>query len=107
MLTKQQVNPVEVQLRKLTGTLDITWSDGEMSKIAGGALRRHCACSGCRSRQMIGTELITDSAKIEKINLMGSTGLQIIFADGHDRGVFPWAYIHAIANDCALEYLDQ
>jgi DUF971 family protein len=56
---------------------------------------------------MIGTELITDSGRIKKINLMGSTGLQIIFADGHDRGVFPWAYLHAIANGAALDYLDQ
>jgi DUF971 family protein len=107
IINKQQLTPVEVRLKKLTSSLDITWADGEMSKIPGGSLRRHCACSGCRSRQLIGTELITDSGKIKKISLMGSTGLQIIFADGHDRGVFPWAYLHAIANGSALEFLDQ
>lgn len=106
-MNKQLSIPVEIRLKKITSSLDITWSDGEMSHISGGSLRRHCACSGCRSRQVIGTELITDSAKVTKINLMGSTGLQIIFADGHDRGVFPWAYLHAIANGCALDFLDQ
>lgn len=106
-MNNQQPTPLEVRLKKLTGSLNITWSDGETSQILGGSLRRHCACSGCRSRQMIGTELITDSGKIQKINLMGSTGLQIIFADGHDRGVFPWGYLHAIANGNALEFLDR
>ena len=107
IMNNQQPTPVEVRLKKFTSSLDITWADGELSKIAGGNLRRHCACSGCRSRKMIGTELITDSGRIKKINLRGSTGLQIIFADGHDRGVFPWAYLHAIANGAALDYLDQ
>ena len=106
-MNMQQSIPLAVQLKKDSGSLDITWSGGEISHIQGGNLRRHCACSGCRSRKMIGTELFTDSGRIQKIRLMGSTGLQIVFADGHDRGVFPWAYIHAIANGSALEFLDQ
>jgi DUF971 family protein len=106
-MSRQHLTPVEVLLNNSTSSLEITWSDGDKSNLSGASLRRYCACSGCRSRKVIGTELITDSGKIEKIQLMGSTGLQIVFADGHDRGVFPWSYIHAIANGNAVEFLDQ
>jgi DUF971 family protein len=106
-MNNKQTVPVEVRLKKFSNSLDIFWSDGDISKIHGGNLRRHCACSKCRARKLIGTELITDNGKIQKINLMGSTGLQIIFADGHDRGVFPWSYLHAIGSGDALNFLDQ
>ncbi|MFT5608893.1 MAG: DUF971 family protein [Parvicella sp.] len=106
-MSRQHLAPVEVLLKHSTSSLEITWSDGEISDLSGASLRRYCACSGCRSRKVIGTELLTDSGKIRKIQLMGSTGLQIVFADGHDRGVFPWSYIQAIANGEALQFLDQ
>jgi DUF971 family protein len=50
--------------------------------------------------------LITDNPSVAEIVLMGTTGIQIIFADGHDRGVYPWAYLHAIAKGNAEEYLN-
>jgi len=106
-MNKQQLTPLVVQLIKDSGSLDITWPGGEISLIKGSNLRRHCACSGCRSRKMLGTELLTDNGRVERIKLMGSTGIQIVFADGHDRGVFPWGYLHAIANGNALEFLNQ
>lgn len=104
-MARQQSSPVKVHLKNTPSILNLTWSDGEKTEISGVSLRRFCACSGCRSRQVIGTEIITDSGEIQNIKLMGSTGLQIVFADGHDRGVFPWAYIYAIANGGALDFL--
>jgi len=104
-MARQQSPPVKVHLKNTPSILNLTWSDGEKTEISGVSLRRFCACSGCRSRQVIGTEIITDSGEIQNIKLMGSTGLQIVFADGHDRGVFPWAYIYAIANGGALDFL--
>ena len=50
--------------------------------------------------------MITDNPSVSEIVLMGTTGVQIIFADGHDRGVYPWAYLQAIAKGTAEEYLN-
>jgi DUF971 family protein len=37
--------------------------------------------------------------------LMGSTGIQVVFADGHDRGIYPWEYLYRIGQGEAMEYL--
>ena len=41
--------------------------------------------------------LVTDSNEIKTVNLIGSNALQVVFADGHERGIFPWPYLNAIA----------
>ena len=98
--------PVSLTLKKQSRQLQVCWDDGSTDLISGQNLRRHCACSSCRSKRQIGVDLITDNPSVSEIVLMGTTGIQIIFADGHDRGVYPWAYLHAIAKGNAEEYLN-
>lgn len=89
--------PKRVRLREEAGELQITWQNGDVHRISGDDLRRYCACSSCRSRNLIGVRLVTESASIETVNLIGNKALQIVFGDGHDRGIFPWPYLNAIA----------
>jgi DUF971 family protein len=28
---------------------------------------------------------------------VGSVGLQLFFSDGHERGIYPWPYLYALA----------
>lgn len=89
--------PQRVRLKEEAGELEITWQNGDIYRISGDDLRRYCACSSCRARQVVGMRLVTDSADIETVNLIGNKALQVVFADGHDRGIFPWPYLNAIA----------
>lgn len=89
--------PQRVRLKEQAGELEITWQNGDIHRISGDDLRRYCACSSCRSRNFVGMRLVTESADIETVNLIGNTALQIVFSDGHDRGIFPWPYLNAIA----------
>lgn len=98
--------PTKLHLNKSSASVAITWRNGETSEIAGHVLRQHCACSGCRSRKVVGMQLIGDSGEVSKLALMGSTGVQVVFADGHDRGIFPWAYLQAIAAGRGMDYLN-
>jgi len=54
----------------------------------------------------VGTRLVTESAEVATLSLMGNA-VQIVFADGHDRGIFPWPYLYAIACGRAKDYLDE
>jgi len=87
--------------------IQITWPDGELSSLTGSQLRQFCACSKCRARNIVGQQLINESGNISAFHLMGSTGMQVIFEDGHDRGIFPWAYLKAISENKALDYLNS
>jgi len=101
------LTPVSVTLKKQTSQLEVCWDDGSTDLISEQNLRRHCACSTCRSKKQMGIDLMTDNPSVTEIVLMGTTGVQIIFADGHDRGVYPWAYLHAIAKGEAESYLNS
>lgn len=99
--------PQGITLHKRSSSLEIVWKNGVSSVIAGKELRRFCACSGCRARKIVGMLLINESTTIDTINLMGATGLQIIFEDGHDRGIYPWDYLHAIAQGDANTFFEE
>ena len=99
--------PQKVSLNKARAELHITWRNGDNSRISGDELRRFCACSECRARHVVGIRLVTESAVLEAIALMGRSALQAVFADGHDRGIYPWPYLYAIALGRAKEYLDE
>lgn len=95
--------PTQVQLRKASGMVMITWRNGECTQVSGDQLRQYCACSQCRARQVVGLRLIGESTEVTAVRLMGSTGIQVVFSDGHDRGIFPWDYLRRIAEGSALE----
>jgi DUF971 family protein len=98
--------PSSLTLNKSAQTLMLTWHDGESAEISAQQLRRYCACSSCRAARRVGMLLVTDQFAIDNIALMGNASLQIIFQDGHDRGIYPWGYLRAIAEDNADNYFD-
>ena len=104
-MTAPHLSPVDIKLHKKRSELSIQWADGAETTLSGAQLRKYCACSRCRARNQIGTEILNDNNNIDNIALAGIAGLQVIFADGHDKGVFPWAYLRAIEAGKALEHL--
>lgn len=101
------VMPTHLQLHKSSKTLDVNWSNGELSTISTSDLRRYCACSSCRARGVVGSELINESSDVTDIKSLGASAVQIVFADGHDRGIYPWSYLKAIAEGRAMEVLES
>lgn len=104
-MNEKSLHPVDIKLHKASAHVCIAWADGTETQLSGAKLRQYCACSRCRARSTVGTALVTDNTNIDNIQMAGIAGLQIIFADGHDRGVFPWAYLRAIEENRALEHL--
>lgn len=101
------LSPQKVHLHTQSNRLDIYWQNGEIDQLSGALLRQYCACSTCRAKGHVGVQIITDNNTIKFIKPMGTTGIQIAFADGHDRGVYPWGYLSAIAQGEALAFLDN
>ena len=50
------------------------------------------ACAQCRTGRRRGLVALVDEAiTIQAINLY-PYGVQLVFSDGHDRGIYPWLY---------------
>ena len=88
--------PLRLFNDKARGALHIEWADGDVQDFPHGFLRRQCLCAFCRARRIKGEiSLLTADVHITELNNQGY-GVQIIFSDGHDKGIFPWGYLAAL-----------
>ncbi|MDR3100277.1 MAG: DUF971 domain-containing protein [Paraburkholderia sp.] len=93
---------VPVEVRSESGALILVWPDGLSQRLPLASLRRACPCAGCRRARMDRNRLgeVSDFAAdtghdeltLTAIAPMGY-GVQLTFSDGHDRGIFPWAWL--------------
>ncbi len=86
--------PLHVQLDP--SQLRIEWPDGSQAWAAD-RLRQQCRCAECQRSARLGQPLnvpadirLTDAAPV------GEYGLQLMFSDGHARGIYPWVYLRQL-----------
>jgi DUF971 family protein len=81
---------VSVDARELM----IALASGERLTLNAARLRAACRCAHCRRAHYDGTFPESfDGVAIERYEPMGHYGINIVFSDGHARGIFPWAYL--------------
>lgn len=87
--------PRGVRNRREHGELVLQWDDGEQV-IGHARLRGACPCSQCRAGRLGGRiDLVADMVRVERIEGQGY-GIQLVFSDGHERGIYPWAYLREL-----------
>ncbi|GGY68622.1 hypothetical protein GCM10011613_11080 [Cellvibrio zantedeschiae] len=90
--------PQKIHNAHLEQQLVICWRDGQEHRFSYGELRAACRCATCRAEQVRGHLVLRDAdLKIKKINNLGQ-GLQFVFSDGHERGVYPWQYMYELGS---------
>jgi DUF971 family protein len=73
--------------------LSVTWEHGE-SSIDAATLRRACRCAPCQSARLRGTPAEVDGGvQLVDARPVGHYAVQLVFSDGHERGIYPWAYL--------------
>lgn len=85
--------PLAIRNNQQERCVIVQWSKTETQRLSWVELRGTCPCAGCRANRLRGTiPLINADIEVTAINNM-IYGVQIIFSDGHDRGIFPWVYL--------------
>jgi DUF971 family protein len=87
--------PLEVALAD--GALHITWPSHE-ARFAARALREACRCAECTARARRGEPVRAAAAlRVVDVTAIGAYAAQLTFSDGHQRGVYPWSMLQALA----------
>ncbi|MFF7709012.1 gamma-butyrobetaine hydroxylase-like domain-containing protein [Pseudomonas sp. NPDC007930] len=85
--------PRAIRNRRGEGVLELDWPGQGTQALAHARLRAACPCSACRAARLGGR---IDSAqagvRVEQVVAQGY-GVQLVFSDGHARGIYPWAYL--------------
>jgi DUF971 family protein len=65
-------------------------------------LRAACRCADCRRVRIDGAaDPPVASLVLADARLVGDHALNIVFSDGHDRGIYPWSYLCELAEEAA------
>lgn len=84
-------------LHSSAGMLVVEWPDSSTSQLSHARLRAACPCSRCRATRLAGRiDVASADVRLRALNPQGY-GVQLVFSDGHDRGIYPWQYLRELA----------
>jgi DUF971 family protein len=90
--------PEELVLQQGGTTLELRFAASPAVAVTADALRAACRCAWCTKARVVGGFPPGFSGlSIQQIKPIGTYAANIVFSDGHDRGVFPWSYLREIA----------
>ncbi|CAJ0687771.1 DUF971 domain-containing protein [Ralstonia mannitolilytica] len=79
-----------------THTLRVRWPGASVA-LDHTALRQACRCAECQFKRHQGTPIRAPAdVRITTIEPVGY-GVQLVFSDGHARGIYPWGYLAQLA----------
>jgi DUF971 family protein len=97
--------PLDIVLHEASGRLQVLWNDGLCAQLAAPMLRAACRCSQCESQRRAGhPPVAAPGLALTSLATIGDFGLQLCFADGHDRGIYPWPYLHELSAAATLPF---
>ncbi len=78
--------------------LALAWDDAG-ARLPAALLRAQCRCAECLSARLRGTPVPVDpDTLLADARPVGHYAVQLVFSDGHERGIYPWALLRALAD---------
>ncbi|MET1077150.1 MAG: gamma-butyrobetaine hydroxylase-like domain-containing protein [Pseudomonas sp.] len=88
--------PERIHNQRAAGALQLHWADGHRLTLSHARLRAACPCAQCRAGRLQGRIALVDpGVRLTTIHPQGY-GAQLVFDDGHARGLYPWAYLREL-----------
>ena len=82
------------------GRLRLHWADAVVA-LSHVMLREACRCAECQFKRHHGTPInVPADVRLTTVAPAGY-GVQLVFSDGHARGIYPWAYLAELAATAA------
>lgn len=96
--SETSMQPDELEIRDGGASLRIVWRSGQVSDLSAEVLWNDCPSAQARRRRLDGRlNAIPPGLTVRSVEPVGRYGVNIIFSDGNDRGVYPWAMLSALA----------
>ena len=99
------MRPLDIQ--HIGKELAVKWDDGGESFIPLERLRRACPCAGCKGEMdILGNvyknpekPLAANAFELVKLASVGGYGVQPVWADGHNTGIYSFDYLRRVASE--------
>ena len=92
------MHPTEIRLERDRSRLSVTWDDGTTDAFPAPLLREKARDANSVRITVNGWAVpAAPDLTITAVEPIGNYAVRLAFSDGHDRGIFPWAYLTEIA----------
>jgi DUF971 family protein len=90
--------PSAITDHQRSGVLEIEWPGGERSQLPHSFLRARCRCAACEQalRTQGSYPIPVLDIRLVEIRPVSDKGLNLVFSDGHQRGIYPWLYLREL-----------
>ena len=98
------MQPEQLSNRRLDRVLEVLWGDGARQVISHRQLRAACRCTHCHSARLRDEcATLRPDLQLDEIRPVGHYAVQLVFSDGHDRGIYPWELLRNLENAVASQ----
>lgn len=97
-----RLQPARFDYDETVRSLLVEWTDGLTQRIPFAILRRNCPCAACAGELNFSGRFARDPRlrpgedELADISLVGSYGLNAVWADGHNTGIYTFARLRAL-----------
>lgn len=93
--------PSSIRLRRQSRLLEVSWDDGDRVEIPCELLRVLSPSAEVRGHGD-GDRVLQTGKKyvnITAVEPVGNYAVRLVFDDGHDTGIYTWAYLHDLGSN--------
>ncbi len=89
----------EIHVRRATKCLDVAFDDGHAARLPAEYLRVESPSAEVQGHAPDQKKLVSgkQDVNITHVEPIGNYAVRIRFTDGHDTGIFTWAYLHQLS----------
>jgi DUF971 family protein len=94
------LEPVQI-VEESDSEISIKWSDDAETRYKASMLRRSCPCAGCvnewTGEKTLDPDKISEDISFKHTSIVGRYALNFHFSDGHDTGIFSFAFLRKLS----------
>lgn len=100
-MNKESPQPVSIKLHQKSRILEISFSDGQNFDLSCELLRVYSPSAEVKGHGPGQSVLQTgkENVSIEKVEPVGHYAVKLIFNDGHNTGLYSWAYLYNLGEN--------
>jgi DUF971 family protein len=100
--------PTEIKLRSRSRMLEVSFDDGRRFELPFEYLRVHSPSAEVKGHGP-GQEVLVlgkENVGIRTVEPIGQYAVRLVFDDGHDTGLYTWAYLYELGSEHAAKWAD-
>jgi DUF971 family protein len=94
--------PTNIRALQADQILELTWSDGHISRLPYHDVRSECPCASCRDewtgKRILDPASIPRDIKLEGMEGIGNYAVRFSWSDHHSSGIFTWEHLRRVAD---------